>query len=144
MHTHQWVATFGNPGNGQYREELRRVKATIQAYITAYSFPASRTLLRLDGPYGTGAVVSDVANFSYVTRGKDYKLLDRADIQARLHLPADQHLSSPESGICHVLYDCPDQRLGENGPLVRIIVATHSAPAKKKKKRQVGVIRNGV
>ncbi len=43
-----------------------------------------------------------------------------------------------------MLYDCPDQRLGENGPLVRIIVATHSAPAKKKKKRQVGVIRNGV
>jgi hypothetical protein len=59
-------------------------------------------------------------------------------------LPADQHLSSPESGICRALYDCPDQRLGENGPLVRIIVATHPAPAKKKKKRQVGLIRNGV
>ena len=27
MHTHQWVASFGNPGNGQYREELRRAKA---------------------------------------------------------------------------------------------------------------------
>jgi hypothetical protein len=49
MHTHQWVASFGQ--------------------------------------YDTGAVVSDVAGISYVTRGKDYKLLDRADIQARLHLP---------------------------------------------------------
>jgi hypothetical protein len=144
MHTHQWVASFGNPGNGQYREELRRAKNTIQAYVEAHSFPTERTLLRLDGQYGTGAVVSDVADFSYVTRGKDYKLLDRADIQARLHLPADQHLSSPESGICRALYDCPGQRLGKSGPLVRIIVATHPAPAKKKKKRQVGLIRNGI
>ncbi|HEU5383850.1 MAG TPA: hypothetical protein VFV38_51275 [Ktedonobacteraceae bacterium] len=82
--------------------------------------------------------------FSYVTRGKDYKLLDRADIQARLHLPADQHLSSPESVICRTLSDCPVQRLGENGPLVRIIVVTHPAPTKKQKKRQVGLRRLGV
>lgn len=144
MHTHQWVASFGNPGNGQYREELRRAKTSIQEYIKAHSFPAERTVLRLDGQYGTGAVVSDVADFSSVTRGKDYKLLDRAEVQARLHLPADQHLSSPESGICRALYDCPHQRLGESGPLVRIIVATHPAPAKKKKKRQVGLRRLGV
>jgi len=94
MHTHQWVASFGNPGNGQYREELRRAKATIQAYVKAHGFSEERTLLRLDGQYGTGAVISDLANFSYVTRGKDYSLLDRADVQARLHLPADQHLNS--------------------------------------------------
>jgi hypothetical protein len=144
MHTHQWVASFGNPGNGQYREELRRAKTTIQEYIQAHSFPAERTLLRLDGQYGTGAVVSDLGDFAYVTRGKDYNLLDRADVQARLHLPADQHLSSAESGICRALYDCPDQQMSESGPLVRIIVATHPAPTKKKKKRQVGLIRNGV
>jgi hypothetical protein len=144
MHTHQWVASFGNPGNGQYREELRRATSAIQTYLTAHGFPAKRTLLRLDGQYGTGAIISDLADFSYVTRGKDYSLLDRADVRARLHLPADQHLSSAESGICRTLYDCPDQRLDESGRLVRIIVATHPAPAKKKKKRQVGLIRNGV
>ncbi len=144
MHTHQWVASFGNPGNGQYREELRRAKTTIQEYIKAHGIPAERTLLRLDGQYGTGAVVSDLGDFAYVTRGKDYNLLDRADVQARLHLPADQHLRSAESGICRALYDCPAQRLDESGPLVRIIVATHPAPTKKKKKRQVGLIRNGV
>ena len=144
MHTHQWVASFGNPGNGQYREELRRVKTSIQEYIKAHSFPTERTLLRLDGQYGSGAVVSDVADFAYVTRGKDYKLLDRADIQARLHLPADQHLSSTESGICRALFDCPDQHLSENGPLVRVIVATHPAPTKQKKKRQVGLRRSDV
>jgi hypothetical protein len=144
MHTHQWVASFGNPGNGHYREELRRAKAAIQTYLKAQSFPAERTLLRLDGQYGTGAVVSDVADLSYVTRGKDYGLLDRADVQTRLHLPADHHLGSAESGICRALYDCPDQRLSPDGPLVRIIVATHPAPTNKKKKRKVGFIRDGV
>jgi hypothetical protein len=144
MHTHQWVASFGNPGNGQYREELRRAKAAIQAYVKAHSFPGERTLLRLDGQYGSGAVISDVADFAYVTRGKDYGFLDRAAIQARLHLPADQHLRSAESGICRALYDYPDQRLDESGPLLRVIVATHPAPTKPKKKRQVGLIRDGV
>jgi len=73
MHTHQWVASFGNPGNGQYREELRRAKTTIQEDITAHGFPAARTLVRLDGQYGTGAVISDLGDFASVTRGKDYR-----------------------------------------------------------------------
>ncbi len=144
MHTHQWVASFGNPGNGQYREELRRAKAAIQMYVKAHSLPAERTLLRLDGQYGSGAVVSDLDNFSYVIRSKGYGLLDHPAIQARLHLPADQHLTSAESGVCRALYDCPDQRLCENGPLVRVIVATHPAPTCAKKKRQVGFIRDGI
>ncbi len=144
MHRHQWVASFGNPGNGQYREELRRAKAAIQTYVKAHGFPTERTLLRLDGQYGSGAVVSDVGDFSYVTRGKDYGLLDRADVQARLHLPADQHVSSAESGVCRALYDCPDLCLDEHGSLIRVIVATHPTPAKKKKKRQVGLTRDGV
>lgn len=46
MHTHQWVASFGNPGNGHYREELRRAKAAIQMYLKAHSFPAERALFR--------------------------------------------------------------------------------------------------
>ena len=142
MHTHQWVASFGNPGNGKSREELRRAMTTIQTYVKAHNFPEERTVLRLDGQYGTGAVVSDLADFSYVTRGKDYGMLDRADVQARLHLPANQHLTHAESGIVRALHDCPDQRLDPTGPLIRIIVATHPAPAKKKK-RQVGLTREG-
>ena len=144
MHTHQLVASFSNPGNGQFREELRRAKAAIQTYITAHSIPSERTLLRLDGQYGSGAIITDVADCAYVTRGKDYSVLDRPDVQARLHLPADQHLTSAESGVCRALYDCPGQRLSENGSLVRVIVAMHPAPTSAKKKRQVGVIRDGV
>jgi len=32
-HTHQWLGSFGNPGDGQYRQELRRAVAVIQAYL---------------------------------------------------------------------------------------------------------------
>jgi hypothetical protein len=140
-HTHQWLASFGNPGNGEYRVELRRAVAAIQSYVQAHSFAEERAILRLDGQYGTGAVVSDLAGFAYVTRGKDYRMLDRAEVQTRLHLPADQHLTQPESGICRALYDCPDQSLGKTGRRVRIIVATHPAAAAKSR---VGVTRAGV
>jgi hypothetical protein len=141
MHSHQWLASFGNPGNGQYREELRRAVAAIRSYIQAHDFPEKHAMLRLDGQYGTGAVLSDLARFSYVTRGKDYRLLDRAEVQARLHLPSDQQLTQPESGICRALYDCPDQSLGQAGKLVRVIVATH--PASERKSR-VGLTRCGI
>jgi hypothetical protein len=140
-HTHHWLASFGNPGNGEYRAELRRAVAAIQSYVQVYSFPEEHTLLRLDGQYGTGAVVSDLAGFSYVTRGKDYRLLDRAEVQARLHLPADQQLTHPESGICRALYDCPEQILSKAGKPCRIVVATHPAKAQKS---PVGVTREGV
>ncbi len=140
-HTYQWLANFGNPGNGQYREELRRAVAAIRSYVQAHGFPEAHAILRLDGQYGTGAVVSDLAGFSYVTRGKDYRLLDRAEVQARLHLPPDQHLTQPESRITRALYDCPDQLLGKAGKRGRIIVATHPAGAARSR---VGVTRSGI
>lgn len=44
-------------------------------------------------------------------RGKDYQLLERAEIQARLHLPPDQQFSRPESGLVRTLYDCPGRTM---------------------------------
>ncbi len=76
-HTHQWLASFGNPGNGRYRAELRRAVVVVQEYVKAHDIPEARTILQMSGQYGSGAVVSDLAGFSYVTRGKDYRLLDR-------------------------------------------------------------------
>jgi hypothetical protein len=112
--------------------------AAVQAYAKAHDFAEEHVLLRLDGHYGTGAVLAGLA---YVTGGKDYRLLDRAEVQVRLHLPADQHLTQAQSGICRALDDCPDQRLGKTGTLVRLIVATHQALASKSR---VGVRRAGV
>ncbi len=67
-HSYQWLGSFGNPGNGQYREELRRAVGAIQRYLSAHQLPQERALLRLDGHYGTGAVLLDLAGFSFVVR----------------------------------------------------------------------------
>jgi hypothetical protein len=140
-HTHQWLATFGNPGNGEYREELRRAVAAIQSYLKAHHHPEERALLRLDGQYGTGAILVDLAGLSFVLRGKDYQLLDHAEIQARLHLPPDQQFSRPESGLVRTLYDCPDVAMGTSGLRCRVVVAAHpSGPTK----HRIGVERDGV
>lgn len=121
--------------------ELRQAVTTIGRYSKAQGLPEERVLLRLDGQYGTGAVIADLAGFSYVTRGKDYTVLDRAEVQSRLHLPADQQFSRPESDLVRALYDCPHVPVGPTGQRCRVVVATH--PAKAKKSR-IGVTRAGV
>ena len=140
-HTYQWLGTFGNAGNGEYRAELRQAVEAIRSYLKAHQFPAERAVLRLDGQYGTGAVVADLANLAYVMRGQDYHLLDRDEVQTRLHLPPDQQMTHPESGTCRALYDCPAVPLGAEGRQCRVVVATHPAPEKPSR---VGVTRSGL
>src|SRR5579885_1838688 len=57
-HTHQFLGTFGNTGNGEYRAELRRAVTAIQSSRETHHHPEERVLLRLDGQYGTGAVLA--------------------------------------------------------------------------------------
>jgi hypothetical protein len=82
-----------------------------------------------------------VAGFAFVTRGKDYDLLNHPQIQARLHLPPDQSQQRPESQMARSLYDCPQIPVGPEGKPCRVIVATHPAG---KKKSPVGVTRAGI
>jgi hypothetical protein len=140
-HSYQWLGSFGNRGNGRYRTELRQALASVTRYLTVCLLPQERALLRLDGQYGTGAVLSDLAGFSYVTRGKEYGVLDHPLVQARLHLPPDQLQQRPESQVVRSLYDCPEIPVGPEGVLCRVVVATHPA---SKKKSSVGVTRTGV
>jgi hypothetical protein len=139
--THQWLGSFGGSGNGKSREELRRAVTQIQQYLTAHQLPAERVLLRLDGQYGTGATLSDVAELAVIMRGKDYQLLSRAQIQFRLSLPPDQQFSRPESALVRTLYDCPQVSVGPGGQRCRVVVATHPAGPKK---HRVGVERDGI
>ena len=90
-HSFQWLGSFGNRGNGRSREELRQGLGAIGRYLAAQQIPQERALLRLDGQYGTGAIVADLGGFSFVMRGNDYTVLDRPEVQMRLHLPPDQH-----------------------------------------------------
>ena len=83
-------------------------------------------------------MLADVASFAFVTRGKDYHLLDHPLIQARLHLPPDQFQQRPESSMVRSLYDCPEIPVGPEGMPCRVVVATHPAG---KKKSPVGVTR---
>ena len=140
-HSFQWLGSFGNKGNGRYREELRQGLSVIRRYLTAYQFLPAHALLRLDGQYGTGAVLSDLAGFAFVTRGKDYTVLDHPLVQARLHLPPDQSHQRPESQIVRSLYDCPAVPIGSEGVPCRVVVATRPAG---KKKSPVGITRAGV
>jgi len=140
-HTSQWLGSFANPGNGLYREELRRAVAAIRLYSKAHDLPEERVLLRLDGQYGTGAILADLAGFSYVIRGKDYTVLDRPEVQTRLHLPPDQQFTRPESDLVRQLYDCPDVPVGPEGVRCRVVVATH--PATQKKSR-IGLTRSSL
>src|SRR5229473_2858978 len=63
-HSHQWLGSFGHKGNGRYREELRRAVEAIETYLEAHQLPKARALLRLDGQYGTGAVIASLAGFA--------------------------------------------------------------------------------
>ncbi len=140
-HSYQWLGTFGHPGNGKYRKELRRAIEAIGSYLRAHQFPEERALLRLDGLYGTGAVLADLLGFAFVMRGKDYRLLDLPAVQMRLHLPADQQFSRPESSLVRTLYDCPGVMVGASGQCCRLVVATHPAGPTKKR---IGVERDGL
>jgi len=140
-HSCQWLGTFGNPGNGRYRAELRQALSAINRYLASHQLSQEDALLRFDGQYGTGAVIADLAGFLFVMRGKDYTVLDHPLVQARLHLPPDQLLHRPESQIVRSLYDCPEVPVGPEGVHCRVVVATH--PAGKKKSR-IGVTREGI
>ncbi len=140
-HSFQWLGSFGNRGNGRYRTELRQGLSAINRYLTVHQLLPERALLRLDGQYGTGTLLTDLAGFAFVTRGKEYTVLDHPLVQARLHLPPDQFQQRPESQIVRSLYDCPEVPVGPEGVLCRVVVATHPASTKKS---PVGVTRAGV
>src|SRR6059058_1637630 len=137
-HSYQWLGTVGNRGNGLYREELRQALSAIGRYLAVHQLPHECALLRLDGQYGTGAVLVDLAGFSFVMRGKEYAVLDHPLVQARLHLPPDQLQRRPESQLVRSLYDCPDVPVGPAGVHCRVVVATHPAGTQQSR---VGVTR---
>ena len=140
-HTHQWLGTFAGTGNGDYRGELLRAIQVIGAYAQAQSVPLSQVVIRLDGQYGNGAIVADLAGLAYVMRGKDYHLLDLPQVQAWLKAPPNAQTTHPETGTQRALFDVPDLVVTATGERCRVIVATHPASSTP---APVGVTREGV
>jgi len=128
-HTHQFLGTFGGPGNGDYRSELRRAIQVITTYATQLALPLASVLLRLDGLYGDATPLLDVltAGLGILARSRAYHLLDLSVVQQALACPPDQVRTHPESGVTRALYDCPAVPLTPAGPEVRMVVATHRA-----------------
>jgi hypothetical protein len=141
-HTHQFLGTFGGPGNGDYRGDLRRAVQVITSYATQLGKAQASVLLRLDGLYGDAAPLIDVltAGLGVIARSRAYHLLDLDIVKPRL-LRAPDHVSThPESGQARALYDCPAVPLTPAGPQVRLVVATHPATSSSP---AVGVERDG-
>ena len=138
-HTHQWLFTSGGAGNGDYRGELLRALSVIVAYQTALGLLPGQALVRLDGLYGNGAIVVDLiaAGVCFVMRGKDYALLDLAQVKEHLALPADEQFTHPESGTRRDLFDCGEVPVTAQGHRSRLIVATHQATSSP-----IGVMRD--
>jgi hypothetical protein len=133
-HTHQWLGTFAGisgAGNGDYRGELLQALKAISTYVKAHAVPLSQAVVRLDGQYGNGAIVADLAGLAYIMRGKDYDLLNLPEVQARLAQPPDEQTTHPETGTSRCLFDCPDLPLTPEGPRARVILATHPATQSK-------------
>lgn len=129
-HTHQWLGTFSGAGNGEYRGELRQALQAIRAYAKARGIELAQVVVRLDGLYGNGAIVADLAGVAYVMRGKDYHLLDLPAVQARLLGPPDAQTTHPETGTQRVLFDFPRLAVTASGEVCRLIVATSPTSAK--------------
>jgi hypothetical protein len=62
-------------------------------------------------------------------------------VQARLHVPADAHVSCPERPLVRALSDCPDVPVGKTGCRCRVVVATHPTASPK---NRLGQTRQGV
>ncbi len=142
-HTHQWLGTFGNPGNGEYRSELQRARTVIATYAASFALPLSQVVIRLDGLYGNAAPLADLLAANgpgVVVRGKDYHLVEQPAIQKRLHRPPDQYTLHPESGASRALYDCAEIKLSPTGPVVRMLLATHPAGSSRP---PVGKVKEG-
>jgi len=141
-HTHQFLGTFGGPGNGDYRGELLRAIQVITSYATKFALPIACVLLRLDGLYGNAAPLIDIlkAGLGFIARSKDYTLLDLEVVKQALSRSPDQVSTHPESGMTRALYDCPQVPLTPVGPRVRLVVATHPATSSP---TPVGVERDG-
>jgi hypothetical protein len=141
-HTHQFLGTFGGPGNGDYRGELLRAIQAITSYATQLAFPLAQVLLRLDGLYGDAAPLIDVlgVGLGVIARSRDYTLLDLEVVKQALARPPAQVSIQPESGMTRALYDCEHVPLTPTGPRVRLVVATHAATSSPP---PVGVERDG-
>ncbi len=135
-HTQEWLGTFSGAGNGDYQAELDAACRVTVAYLTAKGVSPSQALLRLDGLYGTTAFLVHIQQYElgFLTRGRNYHLLEHALVQARLQQPSDGEVMHSETQMQREVFDAgfmtdwledhPEQLVN-----YRVIVTRRAAPA---------------
>ncbi|WP_111324697.1 hypothetical protein [Thermosporothrix hazakensis] len=129
-------------GSARFREHRERATAITeencgrrykgnQRIYQAQPLQPGQAEVRLDGQYGNGVIVADLAGLAYVMRGKDYDLLDLELVQARLAQLPNQQTTHPNTGTSRALFDFSDLSLSPTGPRTRVIVAMHQAAPTK-------------
>lgn len=136
-HTQQWLGTFSGAGNGDYGAELESACRVIIAYLHAKGLSPAQALLRLDGLYGTASPLARIqhAGLGFLTRGRDYQLLDHPKVQARLQHPCDVILRHDETNVQQEVFDVGSitnwlEPLPDLPLTCRVIVARHAAPTR--------------
>ncbi len=106
-HTQQWLGTFSGAGNGDYGAELDAACRATLAYLQAKGLRPAHVLLRLDALYGTASPLARIqrAGLGFLTRGRDYQLLDHPRVQARLEHPCDVVVQHPETRVRRELFE---------------------------------------
>jgi len=134
-HTQEWLGTFSGAGNGDYQAELDAACRATVAYLAAKGVSPSQAVMRLDGLYGTTAFLVHIHQYQlgFLTRGRDYQLLDHATVQARLQQPANGEVTHPETQVRREVFDAgfitdwledhPEQLVS-----YRVIVTRRAAP----------------
>jgi hypothetical protein len=110
----------------------------ITAYLAAKGLSPSQTLVRLDGLYGTTALLARMHPFKlgFLTRGRDYHLLDHPTVQARLQQPCDLTITHTETQVQRDVFDVGflADWLEEQPDVVisyRVILTRRPAPANR-------------
>ena len=148
-HTQEWLGTFSSPGNGDYALELDAACRVVSAYLSARGLPPAQALLRLDGLYGSLSLLARIQPFhlGFLTRGRDYHLLDHPVVQARLQQPPDRSITHLESQVQRELFDVGfiADWLPERPEVVisyRVLVTRRTAPTDRGQ-ITVGKLRDG-
>ena len=135
-HTQEWLGSFSNPGNGDYVLELEAACQVVTTYLVAKGLEHGQALLRLDGLYGTVGLLARIHPFKlgFLTRGREYQLLDHPAVQARLNQPSDGMVTQDASQIQRELFDVGfiADWLPERPEVVlsyRVLVTRRPAPA---------------
>ena len=137
MHTRQWIGTYADRGNGDYRAELASALQAITTYLKHFAFSPEVALVRLDGQYGDAVVIAQLilAGVRLVTRGRGYQLLQHPQIQRILAHPPTASVTASTTGVIVDLFEGGWLELGAGLPHARVIVARHPAPPADKKVR---------